>query len=346
MQHPVAYQLMAQMWQWKWRPFGEFGAADRRGAWRDFQPRAARQLERVLPPWFRDNGDARTLVVTTPDGRLRSVWHELQQQSVCSIRMKVGHHVAYITACGGGGEPLLEVCRVLPGTVEYPCVWDNSLPGAARVDIDSGTPDWDRIQTMLRCSLPGAVLTRLERVQNRRLWGPFYNAITQHCHDGGGSCTAHAPVGEGVQELWHATGAVDAICCSDTGFDIRRAHKHGLSQAVLDKMGVGGHVYGRGAYFARHPIYSHWWSSTYWQKKDATNHRSVEFGGCCGFLARKPSPPVFVLRHMHAAFCTNLKTWSRTVFCELKLRLVAYQRRRYLITVAYSPTQPPAHDFS
>ena len=28
---------------------------------------------------------------------------------------------------------------------------------------------------------------------------------------------------------------------------------------MLDSVGAGGHVYGRGAYFAEYAIYSHWW---------------------------------------------------------------------------------------
>ena len=52
---------------------------------------------------------------------------------------------------------------------------------------------------------------------------------------------------------------MEAICSGEIGFDIRRAHKHGIAQAILDKLGFGGHVYGRGAYFAEAAIYAHWW---------------------------------------------------------------------------------------
>ena len=50
-----------------------------------------------------------------------------------------------------------------------------------------------------------------------------------------------------------------AICLGDIGFDVRLAHKHGVGQALLDIVGWGGHVYGRGAYFAEAALYSHWW---------------------------------------------------------------------------------------
>ena len=60
-------------------------------------------------------------------------------------------------------------------------------------------------------------------------------------------------------QLWHGTDSVESICLGDVGFDVRLAHKHGVTQALLDSMGWGGHVYGRGAYFAEAALYSHWW---------------------------------------------------------------------------------------
>ena len=62
-------------------------------------------------------------------------------------------------------------------------------------------------------------------------------------------------------QLWHGTNAVKSICLGDVGFDVRRAHKHGMRQAFLDAFRVGGHIYGHGSYFAEFAIYSHWWFS-------------------------------------------------------------------------------------
>ena len=59
--------------------------------------------------------------------------------------------------------------------------------------------------------------------------------------------------------MWHGTDTVYDICLGDIGFDVRRAHKHGMRQAFKDVFGVGGHVYGRGMYFAEAAIYAHWW---------------------------------------------------------------------------------------
>ena len=59
-------------------------------------------------------------------------------------------------------------------------------------------------------------------------------------------------------QLWNGTDADDSICLGDIGFDVRRAHKHGMGQALKD---AGGHVYGHGLYFAEFAIYSHWWCS-------------------------------------------------------------------------------------
>ena len=52
---------------------------------------------------------------------------------------------------------------------------------------------------------------------------------------------------------------MEAICTGDIGFDVRRAHRHGIAQTVKDTLGVGGHVYGHGAYFAEAALYAHWW---------------------------------------------------------------------------------------
>ena len=38
---------------------------------------------------------------------------------------------------------------------------------------------------------------------------------------------------------------------------------------MKDLIGVGGHVYGYGAYFAAHALYSHWWNTRVWQPKSA-----------------------------------------------------------------------------
>merc|ERR1719271_358909 len=75
--------------------------------------------------------------------------------------------------------------------------------------------------------------------------------------------------GSAIQELWHSTGAIDIICKSKIGFDIRRAYKLTVSQKIKDVIGVGGHVYGYGAYFAAHALYSHWWNTRVWRPKSA-----------------------------------------------------------------------------
>ena len=71
-------------------------------------------------------------------------------------------------------------------------------------------------------------------------------------------CMSHTPCLFLIQ-LWHCTDAVEPICLGDVGFDIRRAHKHGMGQAFKDAVRAGGHVYGYGACFAEFALYSHWW---------------------------------------------------------------------------------------
>ena len=52
-------------------------------------------------------------------------------------------------------------------------------------------------------------------------------------------------------------------------FDIRRAYKPSVMQILKDVLGVGGHVYGYGAYFAAEALYSHWWNTRIWNPKNA-----------------------------------------------------------------------------
>ena len=52
-------------------------------------------------------------------------------------------------------------------------------------------------------------------------------------------------------------------------FDIRRAYRPTFLQKMKDIFGVGGHVYGYGAYFAAHALYSHWWNTRVWAPQSA-----------------------------------------------------------------------------
>ena len=46
-------------------------------------------------------------------------------------------------------------------------------------------------------------------------------------------------------------------------------------QTVKSLFGVGGHVYGYGAYFAAHALYSHWWSTRVWDPASAAQEQHV-----------------------------------------------------------------------
>ena len=62
-----------------------------------------------------------------------------------------------------------------------------------------GSPDWNRIQANLRCSLPSANLESLQRVENETLWRAFEGPVTEY-RDAGG----HVRVGHyasGVKEV-------------------------------------------------------------------------------------------------------------------------------------------------
>ena len=58
----------------------------------------------------------------------------------------------------------------------------------------------------------------------------------------------------------------NAVMLPSHRFDVRRAYKTGIMQKLKDVFGVGGHVYGYGAYFAAEAFYSHWWSTRIWHR--------------------------------------------------------------------------------
>ena len=75
------------------------------------------------------------------------------------------------------------------------------------VDELRRSPEWDRIQAKLWCSLPSAELVSLKRVENHKLWRAFEAPVTEY-RDAGG----HVRVGH------HASGVkeVCAIIIHDT----------------------------------------------------------------------------------------------------------------------------------
>ena len=67
------------------------------------------------------------------------------------------------------------------------------------VNEDSGSPEWNRIQAKVWCSLPSANLESVQRVENQKLWKAFEGPVTEY-RDAGG----HVRVGHfasGVKEV-------------------------------------------------------------------------------------------------------------------------------------------------
>ena len=169
-----------------------------------------------------------------------------------------------VSELGGGGFGQVLEGIIAVNVCDSPHVQGVWGSGTRRVDITRGSDVWQRVQQKLQQSLQNANMTRLERVQNPQLWGKFLEAVSADVRD---STRLHSP-GSRVRELWHVSSkyGTDAISGGDVGFDLRRAHPHGFRQAVKDIFRAGGHVYGYGAYFATHAIYSHWWSTRHWHK--------------------------------------------------------------------------------
>ena len=97
----------------------------------------------------------------------------------------------------------------------YPCICNQTPTEYSRENVPKDSPEWRRVQQKLSGSLEGAELTRLERVQNPHTWQRFQNCVTEHEEDRYHMNFTRAD--SAVQELWHATGAIDGICGSKIG---------------------------------------------------------------------------------------------------------------------------------
>ena len=86
----------------------------------------------------------------------------------------------------------------------------------AREHVPKDSPEWRHVQQKLSYSLPGAELTGLERVKNPHTWQRFYQNCMNHLEEG--DCHMDfTRAGSAVKELWHASGAIDAVCKSKIG---------------------------------------------------------------------------------------------------------------------------------
>ena len=95
------------------------------------------------------------------------------------------------------------------------CVCIQAPEEYAREHVSKGSPEWRRVQQKLS-SLSGAELMGLERVKNPHTWDLFYRQCVTHHEEG--DCHMDFTRADGaVQELWHATGAIDIICKSKIG---------------------------------------------------------------------------------------------------------------------------------
>ena len=73
------------------------------------------------------------------------------------------------------------------------------------VEEHIGSPEWNRIQAKLWCSLPSAELVSLQRVENQKLWRAFEGPVTEYRDSGG-----HVHVGH------HASG-IKEVCALRLG---------------------------------------------------------------------------------------------------------------------------------
>ena len=107
------------------------------------------------------------------------------------------------------------------------------------VDEVSKSPEWNRIQAKLWCSLPSAELVSLQRVENEYLWRAFFAPVTEY-RDAGG----HVHVGHhasGVKEVC-ALQVLAARNCITTSISQhqRDAHTVGIHTTLVQNVALVG----------------------------------------------------------------------------------------------------------
>eukprot|EP00040_Diaphanoeca_grandis_P036456 m.232382 g.232382 ORF g.232382 m.232382 type:complete len:1204 (-) comp33621_c1_seq1:57-3668(-) len=126
------------------------------------------------------------------------------------------------------------------------------------VEVPRNQHEFNLIEQKLRHTLPNAVVSKIERVQNRSLWNKYYIArsdVAKACENNPNEIDA-----------WHSTGATDPkLICSDwkAGFDVNQSIME--IKELRDPSGkfIGrqllkeqNKVYGTGVYLAKHAIYA------------------------------------------------------------------------------------------
>ena len=85
------------------------------------------------------------------------------------------------------------------------------------VDEHRGSPEWNRIQAKLRCSLPSAELVSLQHVENESLWRAFEAPVTEYRDAGGHVRLGH--YASGVKEV-----CVLALCINNITSSPMQSH--------------------------------------------------------------------------------------------------------------------------
>merc|ERR1719201_2475768 len=168
--------------RWCWRVFPGGNGVSKRTF---FSEQSSHQLELVLSHWINHSTPVSTLRVERGDQQLTQVWRDLDQggQEVEAICFD-GRHGGLLQITAPTADGCVELCRVRKGAkTEYPRMWncnDRAPAVYAREDVPKDSPEWRRVQQKLSSSLPGAELTRLERVKNPHTWQRFQNCVTEH----------------------------------------------------------------------------------------------------------------------------------------------------------------------
>jgi len=114
--------------------------------------------------------------------------------------------------------------------VDFPDYWYQQNSPFQSFDVHTGSEEWNRVQYRFQQGLPGAVITRIERIQNKNIWLWFYLKKKE--------LEAKNSSSKGANEkfVFHGSRANAYDIILKEGFDHRVAH-------------MGG-AFGAGIYFA------------------------------------------------------------------------------------------------
>jgi O-acetyl-ADP-ribose deacetylase (regulator of RNase III) len=217
--------------------------------------KAAAELEMLLKAEWREEELRIDDAETPPAALLLDLQAGVTAEGV-TVKLTANQHAVVVCALGDAARTAaLLQCYAAKENARLaarapPTEWEGSAAAAAadltgapftRVDVDAGSAEWVKIAGRVSETLPAAKVTKVERVQNKKLWSEYARRRAE--------VAAESSTGFDANEVWcfHGTRSFPVNSACEFGLDFR----HGNSASM----------WGTALYIAVNASYSHNYSS-------------------------------------------------------------------------------------